>query len=89
MGAGVTNLLNLGHKLINLVFMGIPGHSTSIRKKFVGIRSILLKNWEGIFVFYWRRYSCIFLTFSKCANTFLNTFEYFGIYFGILWNAVG
>jgi len=44
-------LLNLGHKLIlNLVFvfMGIHGYSMSIRKKFVGIRSILLKNWEGI-----------------------------------------
>ena len=80
--AGDTNLLNFGHKLIKFGFMGIHGYSMTIR-------SILLKNWEGIrdlgkvFVY--------FFDFSKCSNTFSNirfrilwdTLEYF-----ILWNTL-
>jgi len=52
----------------------------SIWEQFVGIRSIysiLLKNWEGIRVL--GKVFVYFSIFSKCLNTFSNTFEYFGI----------
>jgi len=68
------------------------GYSTSIRKKFAGIRSSLLRNWEGIRVL--GKVFVYFFNFLKMFEYFfkyvLLTFEYFGIlwnileYFGIL-----
>jgi len=84
-------LLNLlGHKLIKFGIYGCSWISTSIRKKFVGIRTIiLLKNWEGI-----RVLGTVFVYFfdllKRSNNTFLNnTFEYFdfGIH-DIPWNTL-
>jgi len=48
--------------------MGIHGYFTSMWKKFVGIQSILLQNWEGIRVL--GKVSVYFFDISKM-------FEYF------------
>ena len=78
-----------GHKLIKKIgartfikfgtYVGIHSYSTSIRKKSVGIRGILLKNWGGI-----RVVGKVFVYFFD----FLKMFEYFFEYFRILWDAL-
>jgi len=75
--------------------VGIHGYSMSIRKKFVGIRSVLLQNWEGIRVLGMVKVLRVFFRFSQngrilfriLSNILRDTLEYFGMeYFGILWN---
>jgi len=69
------------------MFMGIHGYSMSIRKKFVGIRRILLENLEGIIrvlgkVLVYFRFSKIFSNVQILFRILSNTLGYFGV----LWN---
>jgi len=102
-GRGHTLILNWGTNLLNLLFIGYSWvfmwvfHEYS-EENFGGIRSSLLKKWEGIRV--WRRYSVLVYFLIYFLKMFGYFFEYcFRIlwwdtlwdtleYFGILWNSL-